>query len=416
MTAREKSAVSAHSLTVKYIIGLILIALLSLASYYIIAHLITAEQASAAIINLGGRQRMLSQRTALLSLQLADATDPVQAANVRSELARTVATMEMVHEGLVHGSPKLGLPGSLSPEAAVLMFDKPVMLDSKLKDYWAEAKALIQDPDSSLSDRNPHVLKITAMSDTIVDALIVLVDQFQRESEARMARLKALQAAVLFAMIVVLLLEALFIFQPAVLTIRRETDKLAAANLELQRISNSDGLTGIANRRLFEDFLGREWQRAGRQREPLTLIMIDVDHFKSYNDTFGHQAGDECLRRLAEVLRANVKRTTDLVARYGGEEFAAVLPDTDAAGAAGVAEQLRAAVEALAIPHTASPVSQVVTVSLGTATVFPGPGDSPADIVAMADQAMYQAKQQGRNRAIQAVVANGPKKGRKGNG
>ncbi|HWQ61902.1 MAG TPA: diguanylate cyclase, partial [Negativicutes bacterium] len=223
-------------------------------------------------------------------------------------------------------------------------------------------------------------------------------------------------AAVLFAMIVVLVLEALFIFQPAALTIRRETDNLAAANRELQRLSNSDGLTGIANRRLFEDFLGQEWQRAIRQREALTLVMIDVDNFKYYNDTYGHQAGDECLRRVADVLRANVKRTTDLIARYGGEEFVAVLPATDAVGAAEVAESLRAAVEALAIPHTASSVSDVITVSLGAATVFPGPGDSPTDIVAMADQAMYQAKQQGRNRVVQAVAQNGPEKGRKGNG
>jgi two-component system chemotaxis family response regulator WspR len=211
-------------------------------------------------------------------------------------------------------------------------------------------------------------------------------------------------------------LEALFIFQPAALTIRRETENLAAANLELQRLSNLDGLTGIANRRLFEEFLGQEWQRAVRQREQLTLIMIDVDHFKFYNDTYGHQAGDDCLRRLADVLKANVKRTTDFVARYGGEEFIVVLPDTGADGAAEVAERLRAAVAALAIPHSASPVSDVVTVSLGTATALPVPGGSPADIVAMADQAMYRAKQQGRNRFVQAVAQNVSKKGSRDNG
>ncbi len=415
MNVQETRVMSARSLTVKYIAGLILIALLSLASYFIIEHLITAEQASAAVINVSGRQRMLAQKTVLLSLQLADATDAVQGARVRAELARTVAFMEMAHEGLVYGNRELGLPGTISPEARAIIFDEPVLLEKRLMEYLAEAKAVIQAPDA-VTDSNPHVIRVVALSGEIVDSLNMLVNQFQRDSEARMARLKALQAAVLSAMLVVLVLEALFIFQPAALTIRRETENLAAANLELQRLSNLDGLTGIANRRLFEEFLGQEWQRAVRQREPLTLIMIDVDHFKFYNDTYGHQAGDDCLRRLADVLKANVKRTTDFVARYGGEEFIVVLPDTGADGAAEVAERLRAAVAALAIPHSASPVSDVVTVSLGTATVLPGPGGSPADIVAMADQAMYRAKQQGRNRFVQAVAQNVSKKGSRDNG
>lgn len=415
MNAQEKSA-PARSLTVKYIAGLILIALLSIASYYIIAHLITAEQASAAIINVGGRQRMLAQKTALLTLQLADAADADQAARVRGELARTVALMEMIHAGLLYGNSDLGLPGGLSPETRALLVNSPGLLEDMLQDYWAEAKVLASGTDTAVTRTNPHVVRVVALSGVIVDSMNMIVNQFQRESEARMARLKALQAMVLSAMLVVLLLEALFIFQPAVLTIRRETENLAAANLELRRLSNSDGLTGIANRRLFEEFLAQEWQRAVRQRQALVLIMIDVDHFKYYNDTYGHQAGDDCLRRLADVLRANVKRTTDLVARYGGEEFVAVLPDTGADGAAEVAERLRIAVAALAIPHAASPVSGVVTVSLGAAAMLPAPGVSPAAIVAMADQAMYQAKQQGRNRVVLAAAQTGLTKGGKDSG
>ncbi|HWQ60951.1 MAG TPA: type IV pili methyl-accepting chemotaxis transducer N-terminal domain-containing protein, partial [Negativicutes bacterium] len=177
MDAQEKSAVSGHSLTIKYIAGLILIALLSLSSYFIIEHLITAEQASAAIINFSGRQRMLSQRTALLSLQLADSTDAAQAVLLRVELDRTVAFMEQVHDGLINGSHDLGLPGNLSAEAQSLLFDRPIMLADKLKEYWAEAKALAHDPDTALSNGNPHVVRIVALSGEIVDSLNILVNQ-----------------------------------------------------------------------------------------------------------------------------------------------------------------------------------------------------------------------------------------------
>lgn len=174
--------------------------------------------------------------------------------------------------------------------------------------------------------------------------------------------------------------------------------KLMVANDKLQKASLLDGLTGIANRRYFEDYLRKEWQRAKREQEPISLIMLDVDYFKDYNDTYGHIAGDECLREIASALQAAGKRAIDLAARYGGEEFALVLPNTDQNGAGKVAEYLLMKVRELGIVHEKSAVSNIVSVSLGVASVVPSEQKQPSELVAAADRALYQAKAAGRNR------------------
>lgn len=182
------------------------------------------------------------------------------------------------------------------------------------------------------------------------------------------------------------------------------TRRLDEANRELTRISSVDGLTGIANRRQFDEFLMREWGRAQRNGSPLGLLMCDVDFFKQYNDLYGHQAGDECLRAVASVLAYHVRRPTDLVARYGGEEFAVILPDTALAGATRVAESIREAVQALAMPHAAGGESGVVTVSIGVASLAPARElHQLAYLVRMADAGLYEAKGSGRNKV--ATVA-----------
>lgn len=181
------------------------------------------------------------------------------------------------------------------------------------------------------------------------------------------------------------------------------TRKLDSANRELTRLSAVDGLTGIANRRQFDEALSREWRRCLREREPLSLLMADVDYFKQYNDGYGHQAGDECLRTVAENLRAKLRRPADIVARYGGEEFAAVLPDTGLDGAIQVAEAMRSAVQALGLPHEGAPLG-VVTVSVGVASLAPQQVEGMAKLLGAADWALYEAKRQGRN-CIQAAAA-----------
>lgn len=174
--------------------------------------------------------------------------------------------------------------------------------------------------------------------------------------------------------------------------------KLEIANRELKRLAALDGLTGVANRRRFDEYLEAEWQRMAREKLPLSLILCDIDFFKKYNDTYGHQAGDACLRQVADALRFCARRSVDLVARYGGEEFAVILPNTTTTGAAQVAEDMRTAVNALEILHVQSAVSQHVTLSLGIACMYPTPNTSPTILVAAADAALYQAKAAGRNR------------------
>ncbi|NER36998.1 MAG: PleD family two-component system response regulator [Oscillatoria sp. SIO1A7] len=174
-------------------------------------------------------------------------------------------------------------------------------------------------------------------------------------------------------------------------------EKLEAAIQELQSLACRDGLTQLANRRLFDETLECEWWRMMCQSAPLSMIMCDVDFFKLYNDTFGHQAGDSCLKRVAMALKSALKRSGDFVARYGGEEFAVILPNTDAACAVRIAYQIRLRIRDLQIPHPKSKVSQYVTLSLGAATIVPSPETAPENLIAGADTALYWAKHQGRN-------------------
>ncbi len=177
--------------------------------------------------------------------------------------------------------------------------------------------------------------------------------------------------------------------------------KLDVANQELVRLSARDGLTGIANRRLFDEYIAREWRRARRNSTSMALLMCDVDHFKAYNDSYGHQAGDDCLRRVAEAIQHCMERAADIAARYGGEEFAVILPETQIGGAVFMAEKIRHAIHALHIPHAASSLGQI-TLSIGIAAFSPGENDEPERLIETADRALYHAKHDGRDRVCRA--------------
>ncbi|RJG08502.1 diguanylate cyclase [Massilia cavernae] len=184
--------------------------------------------------------------------------------------------------------------------------------------------------------------------------------------------------------------------------LRESQKRLAEANIELQKLAALDPLTGIANRRRFDEVIQLEWQRLQRERRPLSLLMCDIDCFKHHNDTFGHLAGDMCLKKTAAVLTEHLKRPADLAVRYGGEEFAIMLPGTDSEGAMKVAEACRAHLEVLAIDNKGAASGDVVTMSVGVATMVPGPGASTNDLIARADRALYAAKAGGRNRVCRA--------------
>ena len=177
--------------------------------------------------------------------------------------------------------------------------------------------------------------------------------------------------------------------------------QLEQANRELQQLATTDDLTGVGNRRQFEQVFNQEWQRLSREQKPLSLIMCDIDCFKAYNDTYGHPAGDRCIQSVSQVLEQATQRSTDLVTRYGGEEFTIILPNNDASGALQVARRIRHYLAALKLPHQSSPVSEWITLSIGVATKIPNPKETPVTLVQTADDALYQAKAEGRDRLVQ---------------
>ncbi len=189
--------------------------------------------------------------------------------------------------------------------------------------------------------------------------------------------------------------------------LRRSQQELLRANLELRRLTHSDGLTGLSNRRYLDEFLSAEWKRAERERTEVSLLMIDVDYFKPYNDTYGHVAGDNVLRSVATTIRREIRQPRDLVARFGGEEFAVVLPGTGSAGARLLAEKMRRDVVGLALPHVGSAVSEHLTISIGVATLTPAPGLAETALIEEADAALYRAKRDGRNRVAFSTHVSG---------
>lgn len=185
--------------------------------------------------------------------------------------------------------------------------------------------------------------------------------------------------------------------------LQQQKQQLESVNRALQYLATYDSLTEVRNRHSFNEYLDTEWRRLAREEAPLSLIMCDIDYFKLYNDTYGHQAGDECLRQVAAVIQHSVKRAADLVARYGGEEFVVVLPNTDIEGATCVAEMIAQQVRALQIAHAKSAVSEYVTLSLGVACCIPAPKSQPGALIALADESLYQAKASGRDRVSVAT-------------
>ena len=179
------------------------------------------------------------------------------------------------------------------------------------------------------------------------------------------------------------------------LTLANQT--LLGLNHQLEALSNSDGLLGIANRRYFDARLEEEWSRATREQQPLSLLMIDVDNFKHYNDIYGHQAGDQCLQAVAQAAKSVLKRSVDLLARYGGEELVVILANTNLEGAILVAKNIQRELDQRHITHVDAPVADHVTVSIGAATMIPAPHTSSTLLIATADRGLYMAKENGRN-------------------
>lgn len=186
----------------------------------------------------------------------------------------------------------------------------------------------------------------------------------------------------------------------AVVQTMRDSTDYKKAQSALEALSVTDELTGLHNRRFFNDQLHLEWSRGIRSNEPLALVLLDIDYFKQYNDEYGHIAGDECLKSVARVLQHSLLRSSDVTTRYGGEEFCILLPNTTLEGAFKIADRIRFAIARLEIPHATSEVSSLVTLSDGIACLKPSSQTNPAELVSLADEALYKAKELGRNRSV----------------
>ncbi len=380
------SNISLRALTIKYIFALSLIGGLLILSYGLTNMLIDNSQDDASMINLSGRQRMFSQRVALLSVQLVNENNPTAREKIRARLLRNVADMESISREL------------MQEQGGREVLPSQKFVESHLKGFYSETRALANEPDEKLTYQNPHLRYVVnvAVGDLLI-SLNSIVREHQLLNEDKMRLLQMAQTATLISGLFVLLLIAIFVFRPMMCEIIEEKTKLEELNEQLNRLSAIDGLTGIPNRRNFDEYYSREWKRALRERSSLAVIMCDIDHFKIYNDTYGHLAGDDCLKEVAVTISETLKRPADLVARYGGEEFVVVLPETDLGGALAIAEKIRLEIISKNIEHIDSKVSDHVTLSLGAASIVPREDQPPSTLVDCADKALYQAKNGGRN-------------------
>jgi two-component system, chemotaxis family, response regulator WspR len=280
----------------------------------------------------------------------------------------------------------------IGPTVVLLDFSMPVINGLTLCKYFRAHPTIRDIPIIMLSGNNDAATKAQAFEAGANDYLVKYPDAIEL-----MARLRYHSAAYINKLQ----------RDDAYRALRASQMKLEELNMQLLKLANLDGLTGLANRRHFNERFADEWLRAMRNRRPLTLIMFDVDWFKQYNDKFGHLEGDECLKRIADATQNVVRRPSDTVARYGGEEFIILLPETDSSGAKLVAEKIRATIENLHLPNPDSTVVPYITISLGVTTVVPEVSADPNSYIKLVDEALYQAKNAGRNRISIALPSVG---------
>lgn len=314
----------------------------------------------------------------------------VSAQTRRQSLAQEISALSEDHRQLhvVEGAALQLMRADRWQQARRMLFDESYVLARKIYEINSESAVSALTGALAASEERFNRFRMAASAMRIA-ALVLLLwvgAMFSRRMRTELAEQTRLQDEITAAN---LALEE---------KVLQRTAELEAANRQLQALSATDGLTGLANRRKFDQEWEQEWFRAVRQSLPLAVAMVDVDQFKAYNDHYGHQSGDVCLKLVAQTLSHSVQRSGELAARYGGEEFVVILPGLDAAEAAAVMERVRDAVQALGLPHARAAVAGVVTISAGVAACVPQPGDDPARLVQAADAAMYRAKASGRNR------------------
>jgi diguanylate cyclase (GGDEF)-like protein len=373
---------SERSLTASYLAALGLIALLTVVSHATLDRVLAEHEGSASVINISGRQRMLSQRIASLAAQYR-----LGSPTAKADMMVAIDRFEAAHHKLVldTGTTDLSMPAGAALRTLYFSGDSP--LDGEVGAYVSLARHIVENPPSAPQIDGELSRLFEEARSPLLEKLNQVVALHQQNSEAQMSRLQWLQHLTLGVVLITLLTEALLIFRPMV----RRITRYAA---ELLRMATTDQLTGILNRHSFFERGAIEIARAHRSGRPTSVLMLDADHFKQVNDRFGHAGGDAALRSLAETLRRLI-RPGDLLARLGGEEFAVLLPETPQDAASQLAERLRAAVAGQNIAFAGQNVR--LTTSIGVAAAVGASADLNA-LLHSADMALYAAKAGGRNR------------------
>ena len=334
---------------------------------------------------------MLSQRIAKLTLERASHVDFRPDAQTQAVLLMSIQQMTEAHKALLYGSLEMHQAGPASEAVRNVYWKAPWSLDAKVQDFLSRATLLANKPSSQLSLTDPDLIEVQiAAQAPLLDALNAAVTANQETSERSIRTLRKVLTSLTLMMLIILMLEALFLYRPLF-------QRLAKANLDLVEAGRTDPLTGCLNRRAFMEEAQVSVKHARTQRQPLAVLMLDIDRFKNVNDRHGHPVGDRVINCVVGTL-LNTIRETDVLCRMGGEEFAIMLPGDTVTAAKGIAERIRAAVAALTIPLTEDGEFFLkITISIGVAGLEAGDG-SLFDVLGRADKGLYRAKTMGRNR------------------
>ncbi len=379
---------SERRLTIGYLAALGLVALLTVASHVTLNRVLATHEGSAAIVNLSGRQRMLSQRIASLAAQYR-----LGSTAAKADLLATVSLFEAAHHKLIAQSTGDTQHAGSGNVFRDIYFGGDTPLDGEVASYIALARQVAAaKPDAPEAAPALEQLFREARA-PLLKRLDEVVRRHQEDSEHQLNSLEMLQAITLGVVLVTLAIEALAIFRPMV-------RRIARYGGELLHMATMDGLTGVLNRTSFLEQAEAALVQAGRREQPAAVLMLDADHFKSINDTYGHDGGDAALRALGQAI-GGTGRASHIAGRLGGEEFAIVLPDTHEQAALAFAQRLRASVERMDIQHCGKRIP--LTVSVGLAMFEPGEAADLTALLRKADHALYQAKAGGRNRVSGAA-------------
>jgi diguanylate cyclase (GGDEF)-like protein len=380
---------SARTLSGYYITALLIIGGLTIISHLAIATVLHQNQGAAAVINMSGRQRMLSQRIAALAAQY-------RLGDVSARVALLQSLDEFADNETALAARALGDAGSGGTTRQLRAMYRPEFR-AEMAAFIADGREVAALPPNAPAGAAPLRALFAESRTPLLDQLNAIVNVHQSESENVLSELELLQFIILVAVMGTLAAEAVMIFQPMIRRIEVFTS-------EIVRLATIDPLTGLPNRRGFMEGCGRELERARRYGGTLSVLMLDADHFKRINDAYGHAGGDLALQHLAELLLGTL-RATDVAGRMGGEEFAVLLPETDIAGARQLAQRIRMNIAAAPLMIGHAPAA--LTVSVGVAAVPIGklPGTGPIErALKEADEALYRAKAEGRNRVVMAAA------------